>query len=73
MRRNRQKTWSTTENATDGEPKRFQAQGDQCKIIKVITVDAKGDPTTMHRLDIPKKHYKETLLKSVRLTRFYII
>ena len=39
----------------DGQPKRFQAQGDQCKIIKVITVDAKGNPTTMHRLDIPEE------------------
>ena len=37
----------------DGEPKRFQAQGKDCKIIKVITVDSKGEDTTMHRLDIP--------------------
>ena len=38
----------------DGEPKRFQAQGKDCKIIKVITVDSKGEDTTMHRLDIPE-------------------
>jgi len=38
----------------DGEPKRFQAQGDQCKIMEVITVNAKGEPTTMHRLNIPE-------------------
>ena len=39
----------------DGEPKRFQAQGKDCKIIKVIKVNAKGEPTTMHRLDIPEE------------------
>lgn len=38
----------------DGDPKRFQAQGKDCKIIKVITVDSKGEDTTMHRLDIPE-------------------
>jgi hypothetical protein len=38
----------------DGEPKRFQAQGEQCKIMEVITVNAKGEPTTMHRLNIPE-------------------
>ena len=38
----------------DGEPKRFQAQGDLCKIMEVITVNAKGEPTTMHRLNIPE-------------------
>ena len=38
----------------DGEPKRFQAQGQQCKIMEVITVNAKGEPTTMHRLNIPE-------------------
>ena len=38
----------------DGEPKRFQAQGKDCKIIKVITVDSKGEDTTMHKLDIPE-------------------
>ena len=37
----------------DGEPKRFQAQGKDCKIMNVITVDSKGEETTMHRLDIP--------------------
>jgi hypothetical protein len=37
----------------DGEPKRFEAQGKDCKIIKVITVDSKGEETTMHKLDIP--------------------
>ena len=37
----------------DGEPKRFQAKGKECKIMKVITTDSKGDETTMHRLDIP--------------------
>jgi hypothetical protein len=37
----------------DGEPKRFQAQGKDSKIIKVITTNAKGEDTTMHRLDIP--------------------
>jgi len=37
----------------DGEPKRFQAQGKDCKIIKVITTNTKGEDTTMHRLDIP--------------------
>jgi len=37
----------------DGEPKRFQAQGKDCKIMNVITVDSKGEDTTMHRLDIP--------------------
>ena len=39
----------------DGQPKRFQAQGEHCKIMKVITVDAKGNPTTMHRIDIPEE------------------
>tara|TARA_B100001057_G_C22823542_1_gene940420 strand:+ start:1462 stop:2052 length:591 start_codon:yes stop_codon:yes gene_type:complete len=39
---------------SDGEPKRFQAQGKDCKIIKVITVDSKGEDTTMHKLDIPE-------------------
>jgi hypothetical protein len=38
----------------DGEPKRFQAQGKACKIIKVITTDYNGEETTMHRLDIPE-------------------
>ena len=38
----------------DGEPKRFQAQGEHCKIMEVITVNAKGEPTTMHRLNIPE-------------------
>ena len=38
----------------DGEPKRFQAQGKDCKIMKVITVDSKGEDTTMHKLDIPE-------------------
>jgi len=37
----------------DGEPKRFQAQGKDCKIMNVITVDSKGEETTMHKLDIP--------------------
>lgn len=37
----------------DGDPKRFQAQGKDCKIMKVITTNAKGEDTTMHRLDIP--------------------
>ena len=37
----------------DGEPKRFQGQGKDCKIIKVITKNAKGEDTTMHKLDIP--------------------
>ncbi len=37
----------------DGEPKRFEAQGKDCKIMKVITVDSKGEETTMHKLDIP--------------------
>jgi hypothetical protein len=40
---------------SDGEPKRFQAQGKDCKIMKVITTDSKGEPTTMHRLDIPEE------------------
>jgi hypothetical protein len=39
----------------DGEPKRFQAQGKDCKIMKVITTDSKGEETTMHRLDIPEE------------------
>ncbi len=39
----------------DGEPKRFQAQGKDCKIMKVITVDSKGEETTMHKLDIPEE------------------
>jgi hypothetical protein len=39
----------------DGEPKRFQAKGKDCKIIKVITTDSKGEETTMHRLDIPEE------------------
>ncbi|OUU12066.1 MAG: hypothetical protein CBC00_03090 [Verrucomicrobia bacterium TMED40] len=39
----------------DGEPKRFQAQGKDCKIMKVITVDSKGEETTMHRLEIPEE------------------
>jgi hypothetical protein len=39
----------------DGEPKRFKAPGKECKIMKVITVDSKGDETTMHRLDIPEE------------------
>ena len=38
----------------DGEPKRFQAQGKDCKIMDVITVDSKGEETTMHRLNIPE-------------------
>ena len=38
----------------DGEPKRFQAHGKDCKIMKVITTDSKGEETTMHRLDIPE-------------------
>jgi len=38
----------------DGEPRRFQAQGKDCKIMKVITTDSKGEETTMHRLDIPE-------------------
>ena len=33
----------------DGQPKRFQAHGKDCKIMKVITTDSKGQPTTMHR------------------------
>ena len=37
----------------DGQPKRFQAHGKDCKIMKVITTDSKGQPTTMHRIDIP--------------------
>jgi hypothetical protein len=37
----------------DGEPKRFEAQGKDCKIMKVITVDSKGEETTMHKIDIP--------------------
>ena len=37
----------------DGEPKRFQAKGKECKIMKVITTDSKGEETTMHRIDIP--------------------
>ena len=40
---------------SDGEPKRFQAKGKDCKIMKVITTDSKGDETTMHRLDIPEE------------------
>ena len=39
----------------DGDPKRFQAQGRDCKIMKVITTDSKGEETTMHRLDIPEE------------------
>ena len=39
----------------DGEPKRFQAKGKDCKIMKVITTDSKGEETTMHRLDIPEE------------------
>ena len=39
----------------DGEPKRFQAKGKDCKIMKVITTDSKGDETTMHRVDIPEE------------------
>ena len=38
----------------DGEPKRFQAHGKDCKIMDVITVDSKGEETTMHRLNIPE-------------------
>ena len=38
----------------DGEPKRFQAQGKDYKIMKVITVDSQGEDTTMHQLDIPE-------------------
>ena len=37
----------------DGQPKRFQAHGKDCKIMKVITTDSKGQPTTMHKIDIP--------------------
>lgn len=36
----------------DGEPSRFQAQGKDCKIMKVITTDSKGEETTMHKLDL---------------------
>ena len=39
----------------DGQPKRFQAQGEHCKIMKVITVDAIGNQTSMHRIDIPEE------------------
>ena len=38
---------------SDGEPKRFQAQGTDCKIMNVITAKAKGEETTMHRIEIP--------------------
>ena len=41
-------------SGSDGEPKRFQAKGKDCKIMKVITTDSKGGETTMHRLDIPE-------------------
>ena len=40
-----------------GEPKRFQASGDDCKIIEVITVDANGDQTTMHKLNLPEEEF----------------
>ena len=40
---------------SDGDPKRFQAHGKDCKIMKVITTDSKGEETTMHRLDIPEE------------------
>ena len=39
----------------DGEPKRFQAKGEDCTIIEVITVDANGDQCTMHRLNLPEE------------------
>ena len=35
-------------------PKGFRLQGDDCKIIEVITVDANGDQTTMHKLNLPE-------------------
>ena len=38
----------------DGSPKIFTVPGDKCKLIKVIDVDAKGNPTTAIRLDIPQ-------------------
>lgn len=40
---------------TDGEPKRFRAKGEDCKIIEVITVDSNGDECTMHRLNLPEE------------------
>jgi hypothetical protein len=40
---------------SNGEPKRFKAQGKDCKIMKVITTNAKGEETTMHRLDIQEE------------------
>jgi len=45
--------------APDGHPKRFQAQGKDCKIMKVITTNTKGEETTMHRLDL--SHEEEEL------------
>ncbi len=45
--------------APDGHPKRFQAQGKDCKIMKVITTNSKGEETTMHRLDL--SHEEEEL------------
>ena len=39
----------------DGEPKRFQAKGEDCKIIEVITVDANEIECTMHRLNLPEE------------------
>ena len=44
----------------DGQPKRFQAQGEHCKIMKVITVDA-SNPTTMHRIDIPEEDKRKII------------
>ena len=45
--------------APDGHPKRFQGQGKDCKIMKVITTNSKGEETTMHRLDL--SHEEEEL------------
>ena len=45
----------------DGQPKRFQAQGKDCKIMKVITTDSKGEETTMHRLDLSDEEEDEAL------------
>jgi hypothetical protein len=36
-----------------GEPHKFVAHPDKCKLIKVIDVDNQGNPTTKLRLDIP--------------------
>jgi hypothetical protein len=39
----------------DGEPKKFVAHPNKCKLVKVIDTDNQGNPTTKIRLDIPQE------------------